>query len=74
MILNISPQTESIISHIASQQGVTIEQFFINSAYEKALQLAYMPNAETRQAIDELASGQGEKFNSIDELMADLNA
>ena len=32
------------------------------------------PNATTREAIAELEAGKGKRFNSIDELMADLNA
>ena len=33
-----------------------------------------VPNKTTRQAIAELEAGQGKRFNSIDELMADLRA
>ncbi len=33
-----------------------------------------VPNRTTRQAIAELEAGQGQRFNSIDELMADLRA
>jgi DNA-damage-inducible protein J len=33
-----------------------------------------VPNAATRQAITELEAGQGEKFASVDDLMADLHA
>lgn len=33
-----------------------------------------VPNATTRAAIAELEAGKGERFNSIDDLMADLNA
>lgn len=44
MILNIPPQTEHIIHQIAQQQGMSIEQFMIHSAYEKALHLAYQHN------------------------------
>lgn len=33
-----------------------------------------VPNAITRSAIAELEAGKGERFNSIDDLMADLNA
>jgi DNA-damage-inducible protein J len=32
------------------------------------------PNAETRESIVELESGKGEKFTSVNELMADINA
>jgi DNA-damage-inducible protein J len=33
-----------------------------------------VPNATTRQAIAELEAGQGQRFASVEELMADLNA
>ena len=33
-----------------------------------------VPNAETIAAIEELERGGGKSFNSIEELMADLNA
>jgi DNA-damage-inducible protein J len=32
------------------------------------------PNAVTRQAIAELEAGKGQKFTSVNDLMADLNA
>ncbi len=33
-----------------------------------------VPNAETRDAIAELESGRGKRFNSVETLMADLAA
>ena len=33
-----------------------------------------VPNAATRKAIAELEAGKGQKFASVDELMADLRA
>jgi len=32
------------------------------------------PNTATRKAIAELEAGKGERFSSVDDLMADLNA
>ncbi|NOU11384.1 MAG: type II toxin-antitoxin system RelB/DinJ family antitoxin [Nitrospira sp.] len=32
------------------------------------------PNATTRKALIELDAGEGKRFNSVDALMADLNA
>ena len=32
------------------------------------------PNATTRKAIDELETGEGKRFASVDELMVDLHA
>lgn len=39
MILDLPPQTEQIISHIATKQGQSVHDFILLSAYEKALQL-----------------------------------
>ncbi|OGT74777.1 MAG: translation repressor RelB [Gammaproteobacteria bacterium RIFCSPLOWO2_02_FULL_57_10] len=33
-----------------------------------------VPNKATRQAIKELETGKGAKFNGVEDLMADLNA
>ena len=33
-----------------------------------------VPNAKTRKAIAQLEAGKGKRFNSADDLMADLNA
>ena len=33
-----------------------------------------VPNATTRKAMAELEAGKGKRFNSVDALMADLNA
>ena len=32
------------------------------------------PNATTCKAIDELEAGEGKRFSSVDDLMADLHA
>ncbi len=32
-----------------------------------------VPNATTKEAIQELEAGKGQRFNSVNELMADLN-
>jgi DNA-damage-inducible protein J len=34
----------------------------------------YSPNAETLEAMAELDRGEGKSFNTVEELMADLNA
>ena len=33
-----------------------------------------VPNATTRKAIEELEAGKGKRTNTVNELMADLNA
>lgn len=37
MIIDLPPKTAQIIQHGADIQGVSIEQFIINSAYSKAI-------------------------------------
>lgn len=39
MILDLPPATAQVIQHGANIQGISIEQFLMNSAYEKALEL-----------------------------------
>lgn len=56
MILEFPLQTEQIIASIAHQQGQSVENFIIMSAYEKALSLSYTPNSETLQAIKQYMS------------------
>ena len=47
----------------------------IRVAEEKRLPFVVkIPNAETRQAIEELEAGKGHRANSVKELMAALNA
>jgi DNA-damage-inducible protein J len=44
-------------------------------AEERRLPFAVnVPNAATREAIAELEAGKGERFESVEALMADLNA
>ncbi|MDR3166095.1 MAG: hypothetical protein LBU13_11035 [Synergistaceae bacterium] len=49
------------------------------ASYAVSLKCEDMPvligpmNAETREALEELRAGKGKRFDSVDELMADLN-
>ncbi len=52
-----------------------IRMMFVRIAAEKALPFdVRVPNAQTRAAMAELDRGKSESFNSVDDLMADLNA
>lgn len=39
MIIDLPPKTAQIIQHGADIQGVSIEQFIINSAYSRAIEI-----------------------------------
>ena len=60
MGLSMSDVIQLLIQHIADEQQLPI-----------ALQ---SPNAVTRQAMNELETGQGQSLETIDALMADLHA
>ena len=52
-----------------------IRLMLIRVAEEKALPFdVYEPNEESLRAIAELERGEGQRFETVEELMADLNA
>ena len=52
-----------------------IRLLLIRIADERRLPFAVKaPNKTTQEAIDELEAGQGQKFSSVAEMMADLDA
>ena len=60
MGLSISDAIRMLLMRIADERCLPFE--------------VIVPNAETRAAIVELESGKGKRFDSVDALMADLNA
>ena len=60
MGLSISDAIQMLLMRIADERCLPFE--------------VIVPNAETRAAIVELESGKGKRFDSVDTLMADLNA
>jgi len=60
MGLSISDAIRLLMVRIASEQRLPFD--------------VRVPNKITRQAMAELESGAGETFNSVQDLMADLNA
>lgn len=74
--IELTPQAQAVIEQASQMAGVSVANFIGENAYQQALQLTHnkVPNAQTIQAINELAEGKGVKFNSVDELIADLNA
>jgi len=52
-----------------------VRMMLVRVAYEKAMPFDIrVPNAETIAAMRELDEGGGKSFNSIEALLADLNA
>lgn len=52
-----------------------IRLLLLRVADEQRLPFAIkVPNAKTRKAMAELEAGKGKRFNSVKDLMADLNA
>lgn len=60
MGLSVSDALRILLRRIANDQAFPLE--------------LKVPNAETRAAMAELDAGKGERFTSIDALMADLHA
>jgi len=66
-------------AHVLEGMGLSVSDavrmLLMRIAREKAIPFDIrVPNAETVAAIDELESGKGVSSNSVEELMADLNA
>jgi len=66
-------------AHVLEGMGLSVSDavrmLLMRIAREKAIPFDMrVPNAETVAAIDELESGKGVSSNSVEELMADLNA
>lgn len=75
----ISKETKEEAAAVLATMGLSVSDAFrmlmVRVAREKKLPFApFVPNAETIAAIEEARRGDGEKFDSIDALMADLNA
>ena len=52
-----------------------VRMMLVRVAAEKALPFEIrVPNAETVAAMRELDEGQGKRFDTVEDLMADLNA
>lgn len=66
-------------SVVLAAMGLTVSDAFrmllVRVAREKALPFdVLVPNSETIAAMEEIRRGEGRHFESIDELMAELNA
>jgi len=75
----IDGQTKEEAARVLAEMGLSISDvirlLLVRVATEKALPFEIkVPNAETRVAITELKKGAGKSFNSVADLMAELNA
>jgi len=75
----IDSETKARASQALNAMGLSISDairlLMLRIAEERHLPFdVKVPNAETQAAIQELAAGKAKKFNSVDALMADLNA
>jgi len=75
----IDKQVKAEAAEVLESMGLSLSDairlLLMRVAKDKALPFALKaPNAETREAIAELEAGRGERFESIEALMADLNA
>jgi len=75
----IDGQVKEKAAKVLAEMGLSVSDairlLLIRVADEKALPFEIKaPNAETRAAIAELEEGAGKSFDSVAELMAELNA
>lgn len=70
----VKKQAEQILAQLGMTTGDAIRimmyQVALQRSYPIDLSLAKAPNTQTQAAIDELAQGKGEAFESPDELFA----
>ena len=73
----LKQEAEAIFDAIGLSMGDAIRLFLQQSVNIGGLPFqptAKQPNAETVAALNELESGQGKRFATVDELFADLEA
>ena len=73
----LKQEAEAIFDAIGLSMGDAIRLFLQQPVSIGGLPFQPMvkqPNAETLAALDELESGQGKRFATVDELFADLEA
>jgi DNA-damage-inducible protein J len=75
----IDTRTKELATEALEAMGLSVSDairlLMIRIAEEHRLPfMVKVPNATTRKAIAELEAGKGKRFNTVDGLMADLNA
>ncbi|MDX2345588.1 MAG: type II toxin-antitoxin system RelB/DinJ family antitoxin [Legionella sp.] len=67
-------QAEAILHHVGLSTAEAIRLFYTQICLNKGLPFEVkLPNAETLAAIDELESGKGSKYNSMDDVWNDID-
>ena len=71
---HVKEEATSVLDKMGLSVSDAIRMLLIRVAREKALPFnVRIPNAETAAAIEEARQGKLESFNSVEELMKDLN-
>ena len=71
----VKTQAAATLAEIGLSVSDAVRMLLVRVAAERALPFdVRMPNAETAAAIREMENGQGARLESIDDLLADLNA
>ena len=71
----VKEKAAKVLADMGLSVSDAIRLLLVRVAVEKALPFEVkVPNAETRAAMAELERGAGRSFDSVAELMADLNA
>lgn len=73
MIIDLPPKTAQIIQHGADIQGVSIEQFIINSAYSKAIEImlsTWHISDNEAELLNRLADDSTPANNALKDLLA----
>ncbi len=70
----VKAEATDVLEKMGLSVSDAIRMLMIRIAHEKALPFdVRVPNAETRAAMRELDAGGGKAFNTVADLMADLN-
>ena len=77
--VRIDPDTKERATEALEKMGLSVSDairlLMLRIADEHRMPFEIkVPNATTRKAIKELESGKGERFTTVDSLMADMNA
>jgi len=71
----IKTQAAATLADMGLSVSDAVRMLLVRVAAERALPFdVRVPNAETAAAIRELEAGHGARFESVDSLLADLNA
>jgi DNA-damage-inducible protein J len=71
----VKAQASAALATMGLSVSDAVRMMLVRVAAEKALPFdVRMPNAETIEAMEELDEGRGKRFDSVEDMMADLNA